>query len=202
VQVHADDAAALASHLQLGPCLLVASSGGARIGVDLLRRYPKLFTAAVLSEPPIFGLDPAHGGAQIQAHLAPLLESAFARRDPAAAVDAFFDYLCPGLWGRLDEAQKAPYRANYRELMGDLQMPSYEITADDLDTLDTPSAVVSGTTSHPVLRRVARVLAERMPRARFVELEGIGHVTYAEAPAAFANVVREMSRVLDAVPKP
>lgn len=189
VEMHADDAAALLKELRLGPCQLVASSGGARIGVDLLRRYSELFTTAVLSEPPIFGLDPEQGGRQIMADLRPPLEAAFHNNDPRAAVDAFFEYMCPGLWRRLDDEGKERYRANHAELLPDLQMPPYAITVQDLGSMKTPCVVVSGSESHPVLRRVARVIAESMPNARLVELAGVGHVTYAEAPEEFAGLV-------------
>jgi hypothetical protein len=59
--------------------VLVASSGGAGIGVDLLRQYSKLFTAAIVSEPPIFRLDPQDGGRQIMKDLQPPLAAAFRR---------------------------------------------------------------------------------------------------------------------------
>jgi 3-oxoadipate enol-lactonase len=189
VEMHADDAAALVKELRVGPCQLVGSSGGARVGVDLLRRYPELFTTAVLSEPPIFGLDPERGGKQIMADLRPPLEAALQKNDPRAAVDAFFEYMCPGLWSRLDDKGKEPYRANHAELLPDLQMPPYAITVQDLAAIRTPCVVVSGSESHPVLRRVARVIAESMPNGRLVELAGVGHVTYAEAPEEFARLV-------------
>ncbi len=190
VELHADDAAQLIEALHLAPCALIGSSGGARIGVDLLRRYPPLFSRAVLSEPPIFGLDPEQGGRQVMADLQPSIEAAIKRGDPRAAVDAFFDYMCPGLWRQLDDAGREPYRANHVELMGDLQMPPYAITTADLAAMRTPCAIVTGAESHPVLRRVARVVAGSMPNAGLVEIPGIGHVTYAEAPERFAEVVR------------
>jgi 3-oxoadipate enol-lactonase len=190
VALHADDAASLIRELDLTPSLLVASSGGARVGVDLLRRYPSLVTAAVLSEPPIFVLDPEQGGRQVMTELRPLLEDAFKKNEPRAAVDVFFEYMCPGLWRLLSDEQKEPYRANHRELLGDLQMPPYDITPHDLRRIETRCAVVSGSESHPVLRRVARVIADAMPQATFVEMAGIGHVTYAEAPEQFAATVR------------
>ncbi|MFA7249803.1 MAG: alpha/beta hydrolase [Dehalococcoidia bacterium] len=195
VELHADDAAALVRELDLAPCLLVASSGGARIGVDLLRRYPILFNAAVLSEPPIFGLDPEHGGPGIMADLQPPIGAAMRSGNPRAAVDAFFEYMCPGLWAQLDASGKEPYRANHVELMGDLEMPPYAITADDLRVMQTPATIVTGSISHPVLRRVAKVITGAMPHARLAELAGIGHVTYAEAPDAFAALVRERAGV-------
>jgi 3-oxoadipate enol-lactonase len=190
VELHAEDAAGLIEQSNLAPCLLVASSGGARIGVDLVRRYPDLFSAAVLSEPPIFGLDPEHGGRQIMADLQPPLEAALKRGDPRGAVDAFFDYMCPGLWRQIGDAAREPYRANHSELLPDLQMPAYEITPDDLSRVHIPCAIVTGSDSHPVLKRVARVIADAVPKATLVEMKGAGHVTYAEAPEEFARIVR------------
>ena len=190
VELHADDAAQLIEALHLAPCVLVASSGGARIGVDLLRRYPPLFSWAALSEPPIFGLDPEQGGRQVMLDLQPGIEAAMKRGDPRGAVDAFFEYMCPGLWRQLDDSGRELYRANHVELMGDLQMRSYEITPADLASIDTPCTIISGAESHPVLRRVAAVIADAMPNGKLVEIPGVGHVTYAEAPAPFADIVK------------
>jgi 3-oxoadipate enol-lactonase len=193
VELHADDAAGLIKALGVEPCVLVASSGGARIGVDLLRRYPELFTAGVLSEPPIFGLDPQHGGAGIMQTLQPTMQAAIQTGGTRAAVDAFFDYMCPGLWATLSEEGKEPYRANDGELLPDLQMPQYAISEDDLRKMTTRCLMVTGSVSNPVLRRVTRFIAESMPNAELVEFAGVGHVTYAEAPAEFADVVLSLA---------
>lgn len=190
VELHADDAAALIRALDLAPCLLVASSGGARIGIDLLRRYPDLFRGAVLSEPPIFGLDPERGGLSIMADLQPPIEAALHAGNPREAVDTFFEYMCPGLWQALDDAGREPYRTNHPELMGDLGMPLYAITEQDLQQMTTPTTSVTGTASLPVLQRVAHVIARAMPNGQLAVMPGIGHVTYAEAPEAFAALVR------------
>lgn len=61
VELHADDAAQLILNLGLAPCVLVASSGGARVAVDVARRYPHLIGGAVLSEPPLLALAPDEG---------------------------------------------------------------------------------------------------------------------------------------------
>ena len=133
------------------------------------------------------------------ADLQPPLEAALRRGDPRAAVDAFFDYMCPGLWRRLDDAGREPYRANHGELLPDLQMPAYGIGVEDLATISVPCTIVSGSESHPVLRRVARVIAGALPKAQFVEFKGSGHVTYAEAPEAFAELVLQAAGVTDRV---
>jgi pimeloyl-ACP methyl ester carboxylesterase len=188
VELHADDAAALIRALDLAPCLLVGSSGGARVALDVVRRYPGLLRGAVLSEPPVFALDPT-GGAQVMADLKPRIQAAMAA-GPRAAVDAFFDYMCPGLWHAIDDDRREPYRANAGELLPDLQMPTYQVTPADLASVRVPCLIVKGDRSNPSLMRIADVLAARIPDAEMVELRGSGHVTYAEQPAAFAAAVR------------
>src|SRR5436309_15990736 len=61
VPLHGDDFAELVRGLGLGPVLYVGSSGGARIGLDVVLRHPELLAGAVLSEPPVFSLDPERG---------------------------------------------------------------------------------------------------------------------------------------------
>lgn len=189
VQLHADDAAGLIQALGLARCFLVGSSGGARVGIDVLRRYPHLIRAAALSEPPLFALDP-QGAQAFMAELRPRLEEA-AKKGGRAAVDAFFAYVCPGLWTTLDEKRRELYRANHEELFGDLQMPPYQLSTADLREIHVHCLILSGSESHPLLRRVARVLADNIPSAQWYELQGSGHVTYAEKPEEFARSVRE-----------
>jgi 3-oxoadipate enol-lactonase len=49
--------------------------------------------------------------------------------------------------------------------------------------------VIAGSESPPGLRSVARILAATLPDARFVELDGSGHVTHLEMPDEFAAAV-------------
>lgn len=186
VQTHADDAAALIRSLGLRP-VVVGSSGGARVGVDLARRYGGLLTGAVLSEPPIPSLDP-EGGDAFRTEVAAVVKPAMAD-GPAAAVDAFFEFLCPGLWSQLDEAGRDRYRANAPAMLGDLTAPDYRISRSDLAGIALPVLVVTGTTSHPCFQAVARTLADGLPDARLCRLAGSGHVTYAERPEEFAQAV-------------
>jgi 3-oxoadipate enol-lactonase len=62
VPTHAKDAAALITVLGVRP-IVVGSSGGARIAVELARRHPDLLAGAVVSEPPIFSLEQSAGDA-------------------------------------------------------------------------------------------------------------------------------------------
>jgi pimeloyl-ACP methyl ester carboxylesterase len=195
VELHADDAAALIRELALAPCLLVGSSGGARVGVDVVRRYPDLIRGAVLSEPPLFALDP-EGAAAFMDEVKPKIEKAVAMAGTRAAVDAFFEAVCPGLWRTLPDAARNRYRDNERELFGDLQMPPYKVSREDLARIHRPCVVITGSESPPALRRIVQILADTIPGCRAVELKGSGHVTYHERPAEFAAAVGSFADTL------
>jgi len=194
--LHAEDAAALIEALDLAPCLLVGSSGGAAVGVEVALRHHELLRGAVFSEPPLFSLDPA-AGQELMRELLPVLEQATASGGPRAAVDAFFSLVCPGLWSTIDESGRDRYRGNADIGFTDLRSPSLAVSADDLYAVTTPALVIAGSTSHASLLSVARRLAAALPDARFVELEGCGHVTYAERPDDFAKAVSVFATELD-----
>ena len=184
VELHADDLACLIQALELAPTIAVGSSGGARITLDLIRRYPHLVRGAVLSEPPVGALAPDLFAAMI-GDLAPAVKQAAETDGPRAAVDAFFAAVCPGLWSTIEEARKDRYRNNAPVMFTDLAMPPYQMTRDDVARVHVPCLVVAGTVSHPALRTAAHTLADWLPDARYLELE-CGHVTYAERPEEFA----------------
>ncbi len=187
VEVHADDLAGLITALDLAPTIVVGSSGGARVTLDLIRRYPHLVRGAVLSEPPVGALAPDLFPKMI-GDVAPAVQHAVETDGPRAAVDAFFAAICPGLWSQIDESLKDRYRDNASTLFADLGMPSYQISQDDIARIDVPALVVAGTVSHPALRTAAHTLATWLPDARYLELD-CGHVTYAEQPEHFARAV-------------
>ena len=194
--LHADDAAALIEALDLAPCLIVGSSSGAAIAVDVMLRYGHLLRGAVLSEPPLFSLDP-DAGRETMDELGPLVEEAVASGRPGAFVDAFYPAMCPGLWAIIGEAAKDGYRANAEIGLVDLMSPSLAVTPEDLATVTTPALVVAGDRSRRVFRSIARRLAGALADARLVEIEGSGHVTYAEQPDAFTHAVSAFAAELD-----
>jgi pimeloyl-ACP methyl ester carboxylesterase len=194
--VHADDAAAVIGALGLAPCLLVGSSGGAAIAVDVALRHGHLLRGAVFSEPPLFSLDPP-AGETLMRELLPRLEDALAVGGPRAGVDAFFSFVCPGLWSAIDEETRDRYRNNADIGFTDLRSPSLAVTAADLATVTVPALVIAGERSHPPFGSIAHRLAMALPDARFIELEGSGHVTYAERPDGFAGAVAAFVAELD-----
>jgi len=188
VATHAADAAAIIEALGLPQPVVVGSSGGARIAVELARTRPDLLAGAAFSEPPIFGLEPVAGQA-FAAEIAAFVRPAFAAGGPVAAVDAFFSLVCPGLWSRLEETAKDRYRANAPMMLAELGGPPYQLSVEEAATIGLPCLVIAGDKSHPALRAIASTLVRALPDSRFVELAGSGHVTYAERPDEFARAV-------------
>jgi pimeloyl-ACP methyl ester carboxylesterase len=194
VQTHAEDAAALIRTLGVRP-VVVGSSGGARIGVELARQHPDLVAGAVLSEPPIPSVVPEIG-ARFLSEVGATVKPAVAAGGPRAAVDAFFTAVCPGLWSTLDESAKEPYRANAEMMLAEFAGPSYELHEADLAQITVPILFLHGDMSHPMFPAVARVLANGVPHAQLRDITSSGHVTYAEQPGQFSNAVSEFVTAL------
>ena len=199
--LHADDAAALIETLGLAPCLIIGSSAGAAIAVEVALRHANLLRGAVFSEPPLFCLD-RDSGQEFISELLPRLEAATADGDARGAVDAFFSLVCPGLWAVLDEDRKNRYRENADIGFTDVESPSLEVTAADVARVMMPVLVLAGDRSHPSLRSVAHRLSAALPDARFVELADCGPVTYAEHPDAVAGAVSVFATELDSRSNP
>lgn len=195
VELHADDAAALIRALDLTPVVLVGSSGGARISIDLLRRYPELVQGAVLSEPPLFALSPTIAD-EFMAAVKPAVGHALDGDDPSSALDAFFSLIDPVFWAGAPEQRKQAYRANLPAMLADLQMPTYQVTTADLARIARPCLVLYGSASLPWFQDLTRIVAGAIPHSQLKELVGAGHATYATRPAEFAQAVREFATSL------
>ena len=192
VELHGDDFAGLVAALGLGRPVLVGSSGGARIGLDVVLRHPELLVGAVLSEPPVFALAPELASG-FMSRVVPAVQPRLETGDLPGAVDSFFEVVCPGLWSALDEDGKAPYRRNAAMLVADLGQPPYSVTQEALEGVRLPVMAIAGLDSDPFLRSTPRILAAAIPSAQLLELRHCGHVTYAEQPDAFAKAVREFA---------
>ena len=198
VPTHAADAAALIETLGLDRPVVVGSSGGARIGVELMLSRPELLSGAVLSEPPIFSLAP-EAGAALMAEIGAVVAPAAQHGGPLAAVDAFFPLVCPGLWTLLDESGKERLRANGPMMLAEFAGQPYVLAPEDVAIVDLPTLVITGGDSLAGFRAIAATLARNLPRAELVELAGSGHVTYAERPDEFAMAVRRFMAKLPAL---
>lgn len=133
---------------------------------------PDLARGAVLSELPLFSVDPDAGQA-LMSDLGPRVGEAIDAGAPTAFIDAFYAAVCPGLWATLDEDGRDSYRVNGEIGLIDLQSPPFHLTTEDLADVDVPVLMMSGDRSHPSLRAVAPRIAAAHARRPLRRARGV-----------------------------
>jgi pimeloyl-ACP methyl ester carboxylesterase len=73
----------------------------------------------------------------------------------------------------------------------------FEPSRETLQSIDIPTTVVRGGSSHPAMRRIAELLQEAIPAAQLVTIEGGSHFLPSSHPAEIAALVQ---RQVDATP--
>jgi pimeloyl-ACP methyl ester carboxylesterase len=195
MSTHTTDAAALLEHLRSTPAVLVGTSAGAAIVVDLAVRRPDLVRVVVAHEFPwrftrhlptlsqlaaltkIGSL--ALRGRQSDAAEA-LLRSAYTYRDGRTAWDAF-----PAEWRRAGRENARAALADFRNSIG--IYPS----AKDLATVDVPTVCTYGARSPDSMKRLVGSLAAAIPTATTREIAGGGHAAPFDATTGFVQVIAE-----------
>lgn len=190
--IDAVDAALLIRQLRAVPCVVVATSAGGRIALELMVNYSHLLTGAVLSEPTAFELDPEdHSTFDIAVQSA--VQNALAKEGPRAAVERFAIEIDPVEWASTSEDERERRRGNHTALLRLMNSAPKLLTLRHLEGIKLPCIVVAGSQTHDVFRRVAAVLASTIPEARLIEFPGSGHQTYVNQPEDFARVIREFA---------
>jgi pimeloyl-ACP methyl ester carboxylesterase len=126
----------------------------------------------------------------------PAVEQALKSDRPQMAVDAFFRTIDAPFWDHLAAERREIYRANLNAMLGDLQQPLYQVSTSDLAKIDRPCLMFYGSESQRTFTEIAKIVAGAIPHCRLVELQGVGHATYAYRPAEFAAAVREFALTL------
>ena len=190
---HTADAAALIERLDAAPAVIVGTSVGATIAIDLARLRPDLVLAVVAHESPwhvtrhrptlrqIAALSRMNWLAARRRYpeaLAAFLRFAYSYRDGGSAWERF-----PAEWRQTasDNAQAA--LADIRIAIGGY--PS----AKQLAAVERPVVCSCGERSAQTIVRVTRSLAKAVTGATFVRIPGAGHAAAFDAPNAFAEVV-------------
>jgi pimeloyl-ACP methyl ester carboxylesterase len=190
---HTADAAAVLESLEAAPAVVVGTSAGAAIAVDLAVRRPDLVRAVVAHEFPwrYARHPPTASQAAALAKIGALvllrrereaaeilLRSAYAYRDGGSAWEAF-----PDEWRRVARANAGAALADFRSSIG--VYPS----AADLATVAVPVVCSYGARSPLNMARLVRALAAAMPGARTHVIEGAGHAAPFDAPSEFVELI-------------
>ena len=195
VSAHTADAAAILESLRTSRAVVVGTSAGAAIAVDLAVRRPDLVRAVVAHEfpwrftrhlptiPQVAALARIGSlvlrGRHADAAEA-LLRSAYSYRDGGSAWDAF-----PEEWREAGRENARAALADLRNSIGD-----YPSTAD-LATVEVPVVCSYGARSPDSMFRLVRSLAAAIPAARTHRVAGGGHAAPFDATTNFVQLVAD-----------
>jgi len=195
MSTHTADAAALLESLQAPPAVVVGTSAGAAIAVDLAVRRPDLVRAVVAHEFPWRFRRQLPTATQVKALVRigwlallgrhadsaeALLRSAYTYRDGTTAWDVF-----PEEWRRAGRDNARAALADFRNSIG--IYPS----ATDLAAVEVPVVCTYGQRSPESMVRLVRSLAAAVPDATTRQIEGAGHAAPFDATANFVAVVAD-----------
>lgn len=193
VSTHTADAAAVLESLRAQPAVVVGTSAGATIAIDLAVRRPELvrgviaheaawrFTRHIPSASQIAALTRIGSLAVRGRHgdaAEVLLRSAYSYRDGGSAWDAF-----PDEWRQVARENARATMQDFRNSIG--TYPS----APDLATVKVPVVCSYGARSPSNMARLIRALAAAIPTASTHVLEGSGHAAPFDAPSNFVHLV-------------
>ena len=157
VEEQAEDAAALASGLGLGPAVVVGDGLGGVVGLDLARRHGALVRGVVAIDPPLFAFVPE--ASEMLAAERAELELVLREKGPAEAVRAYFAYRGPEFAARAAEAHRA-FFADYGAAAG------WSVGRRELRALHVPVWVLDSPWASAYARAASDALAAALPEAR------------------------------------
>ena len=195
VSRHTFDAAAILEHLRAAPAVVVGTSAGATIAVDLAVRRPDLVQAVIAHEAAWrasrhlpdrsqlaavakigwLALRGRHGDAADT-----LLRAAYSYRDGGTAWEAF-----PEEWRRVARENGAAALRDFRNSVGNYPSPT------DLATIKVPVICSYGARSPRNIADLTRSLASAIPTAKTHLIDGAGHAAPFDATANFVELVAD-----------
>ena len=195
IATHTQDAAALLDKLADRPAVVVGTSIGATIAIDLARLRPDLVQAVVAHESPWHVTKQPPTRREIAA-LGKMAWLSRRQRYPEAAA-AFlrfaYGYRDGGTaWERFPDTWRQVAGENAQAGLSDIRIAigNYP-TADQLASVTRPVLCTCGSRSPSKMVRVTRKLAKTVPTGSFLQIEGAGHAAPFDAPDNFAAVVHQ-----------
>lgn len=184
VEAHAEDARAKLD----GPALVIGSSFGAVVALDLVRRYPAVCAGAILIEPPMAASD--DGPSDATAFFADFDRRVAEEGGPAAGEFFLRTVLGDAAFERMPKSFRERSAAKWEAIRADSgALLTYRPRYADLATVTTPILLLGGDRSAPYFRPTLEALARALPHARLEIVTGAGHMLHAEASRRFAELV-------------
>lgn len=201
-----DQAADLAGVIGASRPIVIGSSFGAVIALELARSHRALCSALVLIEPPMAPSDGpldfiavarAAAGGESQAPtraLARFIEefdrTAAESGGPAAGEFFLRTVLGDAAFAKVPRMFLERSKAKWAEIRADsVALMAYRPRYAELGAIDVPVLLLGGGQSAPSFRVTLDALAAALPRARLEIIARAGHMLHAEAPSRFTELV-------------
>ena len=197
----ADDAAALLATLGQRPAVVVGTSAGGSIALEVALRHPQAVRAAIVHEPPILA-----GTTNPQAvtdDLGAMIQQGMAAGGPPAAMELFLRWAAgDATFEALDPADRDRYLGNGEVFCG-VELPPFMAYAPAAEAIaDPPGPIVAAgshasrdsASPHHFLYQAAAWLA-RQAGTDLLEVPG-GHMAYLTEPVAVAESLRPLLQEL------
>lgn len=191
VEQHADDAAGLLAAIE--PCVVVGSSFGAIVALDLARRYPERVTSLVLCEPPLSQSDFI---AAVPDGFACRFDALVAQEGGPAAAEFFLrSVLGDESFERMPKAFRHRSMAAWQQIRTDmLGLGRYQVGYHRLrHEIRCPVLLLGGERSASFYFDTLEALHFAIPRSELRVLRGAGHMMHVEAHRQFNAIVREVA---------
>ncbi len=185
VEDHAADAVELIGET---PTMIVGSSFGAVVCLEVARRRVPVVRGIVLIEPPMAADDETP--AATVAFLAEFDRRVATQSGPAAAEYFLRTVLGDAMYDRIPEAFQERSKARWAEIRADSEaLIRYRPRYGELSAIETPILLLGGDRSAGYFRPTLDALAKTLPHARLEIVEGAGHMLHAEARRQFADLL-------------
>jgi pimeloyl-ACP methyl ester carboxylesterase len=195
VATHTADAAAILESLAAPPAVVVGTSAGAAIAVDLAVRRPDLVQVVIAHEFPWRFTRHLPTASQVVAlaeigsfvlrgqqgdAAEALLRAAYGYRDGSSAWDAF-----PEAWRQAARDNARATLVDFRNSIGSYPCPA------ELATVQVPVACTYGARSPTSMAGLVRSLAAAIPTASTQQIEGAGHAVNFDATTTFVQLIAD-----------
>jgi pimeloyl-ACP methyl ester carboxylesterase len=196
---HLDDLLAVVDRLANGPVHLVGNSMGGGLAVDFALTHPDRVRGMLLIAPFVSGTPEPTDVDSASLVLDERIDRAWADDDKTEAIRLETWMWLDGPTGAEGRVTGAPRRLaeemsrrivahDADEHAGDAGLDAWS----QLESIDIPTVVGCGDLDVPFFIDRARLLAERLPRGRFVLMPGVAHLPGLEQPDTVAALVAEL----------
>ncbi|MBP9088074.1 MAG: alpha/beta hydrolase [Kofleriaceae bacterium] len=194
VEDHADDVLTIIDRQGGPPPILVGSSFGSVVALDVARRFPAALAGLVLIEPPMAASDdvPPIPDGFLQ-HFDAL---AVAEGGPAAAEYFLRTVLGDTAYEKMPRMFQARSKAQFAGIRADSEaLGCYHPRYTLLRSCKVPTLLLGGQQSAGYFRPTLEKLASVLPAAQLVIVANAGHMLHAQASRKFAELVAAFAAV-------